>query len=257
MPEGLISPKETLYFRICMVVSVLVYLVLIVSIVGLFYIFIGVAFFVIAQGLMLGNVRGNAVRVSPRQYPDLHATTERLAARMAMTAVPSVYVVQEGSYLNAFAAAFFGRNFMIVYSAVYELACEHGEAELEFIVAHEMAHLKRRHTLWKGITYPASLVPFLHPAYSRGCEYTADAMAAYCVPDGAGTGILLLAAGKKLYREVDGNEFIAQIDESSDVFVWLAEKLASHPRLPKRLLAIAELQSAASLVAGHVGVGGG
>ena len=90
---------------------------------------------------------------------------------------------------------------------------------------------------------PATLVPFLGTAYSRACEYTCDAYGAYLWPQGAEGGILVLAAGKRLYREMDVDAFLAQAHEQDSFWMWLAEHLATHPNLPKRLSYVRYLNS--------------
>jgi Zn-dependent protease with chaperone function len=149
--------------------------------------------------------------------------------------VPEVYIVQEGGILNAFATRFLGRNFVVIYSDILELAYESGEAEVAFVLAHELAHLKLGH-LWKrALIYPALIVPFLPQAYSRACEYSCDAIGNALRSDGSVGGLLALAAGKRLYRSVDAAAFAEQGAQPDDLWVWLAEHVATHPNLPKRL----------------------
>ncbi len=45
----------------------------------------------------------------------------------------------------------------------------------------------------------------------------------------------MLAAGKRLYREMDVDAFLAQAHEQDGFWMWLAEHVATHPNLPKRL----------------------
>jgi Zn-dependent protease with chaperone function len=151
--------------------------------------------------------------------------------------------MQSGGVLNAFATRFFGRNYVCIYSEILELAYEHGEAEVAFVLAHELTHVARNHVWWKTVIAPAALVPFLGAAYSRACEYTCDAYGAYLWPQGAEGGILVLAAGKRLYREMDVEAFLAQGHEPDTFWVWLAEHLATHPNLPKRLSYVRYLNS--------------
>ena len=94
---------------------------------------------------------------------------------------------------------------VVIYSEVFELAREQGEAELDFIIAHELSHVKRRH-VWKNILImPAQFIPFLSQAYSRSCEYTCDREAAYYIQNGmaAKQALTILGVGKKLYSEVN------------------------------------------------------
>lgn len=237
----LVHPKEPLYFGIAVAFSAMVYLVLVLSLVGLIYLVLGALIGLVSHGLFVGHIRGNGVRVSERQFPEVYRLTQELARQMGLERVPAVYVVEAGGFLNAFATRFLRRDFVVVFSDVLALAYERGEAELAFVIAHELAHIHRGHLAWRWFLYPALLVPFLSQAYSRACEYTCDRIAAWCRPDGAAGGLLALAAGKHLYRRVDREVFAEQARTERGFWIWLAEVLSSHPHLPRRLAALSQV----------------
>lgn len=240
-----VHPKERIYFVLCLLVSFLAYAVLFLSLVGLVYIGIGLVVGLVAQGLFIGSLRGNGIRVSEQQFPEIHRMAERIAKQMRLESLPAIYVLQAGGLLNAFAARFLGRNFVVLLSDVLELAYAQGESAVAFVIAHELAHIKRKHLAWRAALYPAMMMPFLGPAYMRACEYTCDRLAAHCEPDGAIQGLLVLAAGKTLYGQVSVEAFARQVDEEGGFWVALAEVLSTHPNLPKRLRAVTGLKSMA------------
>jgi hypothetical protein len=51
-------------------------------------------------------------------------------------------------------------------------------------------------------------------------------------------GLLVLAAGKGLYRRVNVDAYARQSHSDEGFFVWLAEVLTTHPHLPKRVAAV-------------------
>jgi Zn-dependent protease with chaperone function len=169
------------------------------------------------------------------QFPLLHRMAAQISGRLGLTEVPAIYVLQEVGALNAVATRFVSRNFVVVYSDIVELAYEQGEAELAFVLAHELAHVELGHLAKKFWLYPATFVPFLSQAYSRACESSCDAIGAALEPAAAVKGILVLASGKRLYREMDLASFVEQARQESDIWMWLAEHLAGHPNLPKRV----------------------
>lgn len=235
--RNLVYPKETIYFIICCLVSIGFYVTLFFSIVlipiaaGLFLLSL---FF---HALMIGSIRGNGVKVSREQFPDVYERIEALSFEMRLPKMPDVFIVQSEGALNAFATRFFGRDVVVLYSEIFELARQQGEKELDFIIAHELAHIKRRH-LWKGwLTLPAAWIPFLSNAYSRAAEYTCDRHAAHFIGDGeaAKRALTILGVGKRLYTEVNEEAYVRQIKQETNPFVWLAEKLSTHPTLPKRI----------------------
>ena len=191
-----------------------------------------------AHGVALGRVRGNAIQVSEKQFPQLFRLTAAHARRMELKEVPAVYVLQSGGALNAFATRFSGRDFVIINSDVLELALDQGEAAVGFIVGHELAHLWRGHLRHRWLTMPARLVPYLGAAYSRACEYTCDRVGAACQPEGAISGLLALAAGKQLHAHVDVREFAAQAQKDQSFWIRRAELVSSHPLLTKRVAAL-------------------
>ena len=234
---SLVHPKEKAYFAICLAFSVLVYLALIISIVGLVYVVLAIPVILVSQGLFIGRLRGNAIPVSTRQFPELHQLTTDLARKMEMSA-PAVYVLESGGLLNAFATRFLGRDFVVLYSDVLEAAYEQGEPAVAFVVAHELAHIKRGHLRWRWAVYPGMLIPFLGSAYMRACEYTCDRMAAHCRPDGAVPGLLLVAAGRQLYGRMSAHEYTRAFDADSGFWTSFAEILSTHPHLPNRVRAV-------------------
>ncbi|MGB2991973.1 MAG: M48 family metallopeptidase [Paenisporosarcina sp.] len=237
---NLTSDRETIYFVLGSIVSIFIYIFAAVSIVG---IGIGVSIFAIilyANLIMLGSIRGNGIRLQQNQFPDVYERVVTLSNEMGLKRVPEVFIVQSEGALNAFATRFLGRDMVVIYSEVFELARQGGAAELDFIIAHELSHIKRRH-VWKNILLvPASFIPFLSQAYSRSCEYTCDREAAYYTQDGiaAKRALTILGSGKDLYLEVNEQAYLEQIKSESNVAVWLSEILSSHPLLPKRIQSV-------------------
>jgi Zn-dependent protease with chaperone function len=245
-PSQLINPRERFLYAAMVLISVLVYGGLTFLAVsnpqaGATIVLYAVLFMLLgmfAHGLALGRVRGNAVRVSERQFPQLHRLAAAHAKRLGLQAVPSVYVMESGGLLNAFATRFLGRDFVIVYSDVLELALAQGEAAVGFIMGHELAHVWRGHLKYRWLTIPGRFFPYLGAAYSRACEYTCDRVGAYCQPDGAISGLLALAAGKQLHAHVDVREYAAQAVSDQGFWIRRAELMSSHPLLPKRVAAL-------------------
>jgi Zn-dependent protease with chaperone function len=241
----LINTGERVLYAVMVLVSLVVYgvLVLIVMVkpeaaVMLLY---AVAFSLLglfAHGLALGRVRGNAVRVSEKQFPQLHRLAAAHARKLGLRQAPTVYVMESGGLLNAFATRFLGRDFVIVHSDVLELALAQGEAAVSFIMGHELAHVWRGHLKHRWLTLPGRLMPYLGAAYSRACEYTCDRIGAFCQPEGAISGLLALAAGKQLHAHVDVKEYAAQAVSDQGFWIRRAELMSSHPLLPKRVAAL-------------------
>jgi len=235
------SPKERPLFVLGVVLSAVAWLVLAVTIVGLFY---GVAiglFLLVAQALFLAHVRGNGVRVSERQFPELYTRVRAASARLGLPRTPEVYVLQGGGLLNAFATKLLSRRFVILLSDLVNHC--HDPRQLDFVVGHELAHHAAGHLAWRLFLAPYWLVPLAGAAYSRACEYTCDRAGAAVAGDTeqAMRGLMVLAAGGPLAQGADLEAFIAQADEAGGFWMAVQELAASHPFLCKRVAALKEL----------------
>jgi Zn-dependent protease with chaperone function len=242
MNQQLVHPKEKTYFVISLIFSILVYVSLIFTIVGILYILgiLLVSFFV--HGLMIGNIKNNGVKLTEKQFPKIYARVVELCRRMEIPSVPEIYIMESGGALNAFASRFFGKNFVVLYSDIVELEYDNGSDELDFVIAHELAHIKRKHITKNMLILPALWTP-LGNAYSRACEFTCDRMAAAYTgkPENAVRGLTILAAGKKLYQNVDTSAYLSNYEQDQGFFTWLDHILSSHPPLPLRIKEILKL----------------
>jgi Zn-dependent protease with chaperone function len=247
--ESLVNPKEKIYFGIAVVLTLLIYFGLIKLLLaipnGAGLIVYVVGFIItsfIMRGLFIGHVRGNGIKVSRKQFPELMSMADRHARRLGMDETPDIFVLQSGGILNAFATRFLGRNFVVLYSDVLALATQKGERAVGFVLGHEMGHVQRKHMTWHAVLLPALAIPFFGSAYRRACEYTCDRFGNALEPDGGLDGLLVLAAGRELYSQVDVTEFSSQRDTETGFFVDFAEKIASHPHLTKRVAALAAIR---------------
>ncbi|MBL4715254.1 MAG: peptidase M48 [Flavobacteriales bacterium] len=243
-----VHSKEGFYYSIKFIISIIFYI-------GLFsYLGIGIAgndmmmvlpvivyalFFglilLFRMGIIIGYIKGNAIKISEKQFPEIQEIAEKQSKLLELTKVPDIYVLQAGGLLNAFAARFLGTNYIIIFADILEEAYEENQEAVEFIIGHELGHIKRKHIIKNILLFPSMIVPFLSSAYSRACEYTCDNIGASLSPLGVRNGLILLASGKKLYNKVNFEKFIEQKDTERGFWPWFAEKISSHPKLTKRL----------------------
>jgi len=244
-----INPKENIYFGIRLFLSIIGYFAMLLLILFVFelpleksvgflfllsYVGIFALFLFFSTGIFVGHIKGNAIRITKIQFPDIYAILEKHCYQLGMD-IPASYILESGGILNAFATKFLGRNYVVIYSEILELAYEQGQEALEFVIAHELGHIKRNHKTKRLLLFPSAMVPFLASAYSRACEYTCDNIGKSLSPNGAMNGLLILAAGKQLYKKVNPEEYINNERYEISFWKWFAEKTSSHPHLPKRL----------------------
>jgi Zn-dependent protease with chaperone function len=194
-------------------------------------------------GILIGFLKGNAIKLNKNQFLDIYQIAVNQSELLGLAKVPSVYIMQSGGVLNAFAARFLGRNYIVLYSEIVETAYEQDKAILEFIIGHELGHIKHNHMIKSLLLWPSYLIPFLGAAYSRACEYTCDNIGHALCPSGVKGGLLVMASGKSIYKRVNLKEFMKQDYTEDGFWKWFAEKVASHPNLTKRLAAFVDLNA--------------
>ena len=121
--------------------------------------------------LMLAAIRGNGIRVTADQYPQIHDHVLRFAARLGLTKIPEVYVIQ-GTIMNAFATKVIRRRYVVLYSHLVDAALESGDYdEVAMIVGHEMGHHAAGHVRWYGFLQLGCWIPFLYSYWSPSWRF--------------------------------------------------------------------------------------
>lgn len=233
-------PTEIPLLLLCAVVSAALWVVAVVTILPIVYAAMLGVFFFVAQLMFVWHVRGNGVRVGPDQLPHVHEAVARIAANFGMKKVPEVYVLQAGGALNALATRLFRSNLLVLFSDLLE-ACGDDAAARDMIIGHELGHVLAGHLRWHWFLIPAWLVPFLGTGLSRAREYTCDRYGAAAAGsrEGALLGLSILAAGASYGRRIDLRAFARQREGLNKGWMVLAEWLATHPPLAKRVVALA------------------
>ncbi|MFA9558106.1 M48 family metallopeptidase [Evansella sp. AB-rgal1] len=245
MNKELVHQRENLLFAVALFFSITIVIVLAVSVVGILFLAFIAFLTLISHSISMTHVRLNGVELTENQFPDLYEKTKKIASNMGIANVPEVYILQSGGILNAFASrifGLFGKNIVVLYSDIVELVEFGSLDEVEFILAHELAHVERNHVAKSLFIFPALWIPFLGEAYSRACEVTCDRMAVHHTqkPDAGINALMVLATGKYLFKRVNKKEYLEQYNRKKGIMVILTELLSTHPPLSKRMYFIEE-----------------
>ena len=195
-----------------------------------------------------GQLLGSSVKVSDRQFPRIHGLTRECAQQLGIN-TPQVYIVNN-PMLNAGTFGTDEESFIIVHSALVD---HYSDEELRTVIGHECGHIHNSHvaylTALHYLTYMAGMfLPWiLQPAlvalrtWSRRAEITCDRAGMLVAKDqhAAERAITKLAVGsRKLYEEFNLDAFLEQHEESNQGIGKYMEVFATHPWLPKRVLAM-------------------
>src|SRR5215218_3822329 len=197
---------------------------------------------VVYRQITRAGARGSAVIVSRRQFPDIYEVKEDFARRLNLRREPEIYLMSGNGTLNAFAASTFGYDFIVIHSELFSNTYEKNKDALAFIIGHELGHLRLGHTrLWYQLsTAYVDRVPLLGDFLSRAREYSCDRHGAYVAPQGE-EGLVLLAAGRYVYKQVDVEELLEQARRFRGFWPVVAQLPQSHPFAVRRVKALYDL----------------
>src|ERR671910_2794490 len=207
-----------------------------------------VALLLLVPGLVLyrqltrAGIRGSAVRLSHRQFPDIYVVKDDFARKLGLKREPEIYLMSGNGTLNAFAASTFGYDFVVIHSELFSNTYERNKDALAFIIGHELGHLRLGHTrLWYQLsTAYVDRVPLLGKFLSRAREFSCDRHGAYLAPQGE-EGLLLLTAGRYVYKQVDVEELLEQARRFRGFWPVVAQLPQSHPFSVRRIRVLYDL----------------
>ncbi|MFD1882636.1 M48 family metallopeptidase [Paracoccus pacificus] len=203
---------------------------------------------------VIANEKAGAIRVGPKQFPELWALYQDLGRRLDMPVLPRLYVTNGNGVVNAFAMECNRRNRYIVLNAEIAMMLPTAPDVVAFVLAHEMAHHKLRHvSLWRaviGIIPGVMVLPGL--ATTRAQEYSADRLALAVCPNHA-TAVRLLSVGPWLADGVDPAAWLEQAkDEHREWMIRAANSMSSHPVGIKRYKALRDIEEKGFSVHGEM-----
>jgi Zn-dependent protease with chaperone function len=201
------------------------------------------------QSMERARMLGTAVKVTPRQFPRLYKLAERCADALRI-AIPTLYVSPNIGALGAHTFGTADDPYIVVNAALVDHL---PEPELVDVIGHECGHIQNNH-----VVYMTTLHFLKHAAnvflrwsvkpavialnsWARRAEITCDRAALLCTRDlevSVGCLVKLALGSRKLYTDINVEEYLAQMEEGSRGMGRLDELSRPHPYLPKRVAAL-------------------
>ena len=229
-------PTEKALFVLVLLVSLGLWALLAISILGLAYVALIGLFLFFVHLAFVTHLRGSAVRLGPAQFPELYARVQELARTAGLGTEPEAYLLESGGSLNALATKFFRGRMIVLFSDLLD-ACGDDLVARDMVIGHEIGHLKAGHLDHVLLTGPGRLMPFLGAAYARACERTCDRWgAALCGdPAGAVRGLAILAAGGTHAKRMNLQAYVAQRRDLDTGWMTLGSWMSAYPPLSERV----------------------
>lgn len=242
--------KEKKLFAIACVLSALLWLALIVGTFGiaLVYLLLFALFYLFVQSAFISMLKGNGVRITPEQFPDLHRQLTACCQRIGLKVVPDTYLLRTDVF-NALATRFLGRNFVVLFSDVVD-ALDERPGAISFYIGHELGHIHRKHLKWGWFVMPASILPLLGAGLRRAQEYTCDRYGVACCDsdEDLRAAIAAMAAGNTRWKSINVDAWLGQIADTTGFWMSYNELTSDYPWLTKRMATALALRRGDELV---------
>ncbi len=187
-----------------------------------------------------------AQQVTPQTVPEMVPLLRENYARLQVEPV-NVFIVPS-SQLNAYTFGMDSPKAIVLYSSLFTIM---DQDEIQFILGHEMGHVKLGHTWLNTLVggmagIPSSLgaaaiMELVFRWWNRACEYSADRAGVLACggPNKAISALVKLEAGPAARTQAGMQSAIQHIEaEDDDIMHNLEELMASHPMIAKRLAQI-------------------
>src|SRR5438132_3300443 len=181
------------------------------------------------------SVFGTLVRVSPRQFPELHQLATLAAENLATQPVP-VYV-KRSSDQNIYTLGFWGSPLIVITSSMID---QMDPGNLQFFIGREIGHIQAGHTWLRTLLKPlGSEVPVIGRLLNsvvfgdwvNRAEFTADRAGFLACRSltSAVSAMLKFGVGVSLFQKLDIREFLEQIKDVRTVGGRVTEIVAEQP----------------------------
>jgi Zn-dependent protease with chaperone function len=184
-----------------------------------------------------------AQKVTPTSIPEMIPLIEENSARLQVEPV-DVFIVPSNQ-LNAYTFGMDSPKAIVLYSPLFKVM---DRDEIQFILGHEMGHVKLGHTVLNtlvggmaGIPSSVGALAIMELAFrwwNRACEYSADraGVLACAKPAKAISALIKLEAGPAALTQVGMQAAIQHIEsEDDDILQNIGELMATHPMVAKRV----------------------
>jgi Zn-dependent protease with chaperone function len=184
-----------------------------------------------------------AKQVTPQSAPEMTPLIQENSSRLQVEPV-NVFIVPSNQ-LNAYTFGMDSPKAIVLYSSLFKIM---DRDEIQFILGHEMGHVKLGHT-WlntlvggmAGIPSSLGAAAIMELAFrwwNRACEYSADraGVLACGKPGKAISALVKLEAGPSARTQAGMQAAMQHLEsEDDDIMHNLEELMASHPMIAKRV----------------------
>jgi len=172
---------------------------------------VGVPLLVLNRNRRESTIRGNSVRLSERQFPDVYAVMQEHCRRLGMAELPELFLTSGsiGPFSQTFSS--WREKYIVLHQSIFDIDASKTMDVISFVIAHELGAIRLQQTaVWNEmlLTYVSSVKWFRNPL-ERVRVFSRDRYGAALSPTGF-RGLLINAVGRRLMDDVNIEDYFAQ-----------------------------------------------
>jgi hypothetical protein len=172
---------------------------------------IGVPVLALNRNRREASVRGNSIRVSEQQFPEVYAVLCNHCRRLRMTKLPELFIT--GSSIAPYSRTFssWRENYIVLHQIVFDINDQKTMDVVSFLIAHELGAVRLGQTAVGNemlLTYLSS-IKWLRRPLERVRTFSRDRYGAALSPTGF-RGLLINAIGRRLMDRIDIPAYLAE-----------------------------------------------
>jgi hypothetical protein len=197
---------------------------------------VGIPLLVLRRNRREASVRGNSVRLSTEQFPEVYAILEDHCRRLGMADIPELFV--SGGSIAPFSKTYssWRENYIVLHQNIFEIDVQKTADVVAFTLGHELGAIRLNQTaVWNEmlLTYVSAL-KWLHNPLERVRTYSRDRYGATLSPTGF-RGLLINAIGRRLMNQVNIEEYLLQSRRYGGIWATLDVFFEPKPQVLSRL----------------------
>jgi hypothetical protein len=203
---------------------------------------IGIPLLVLNRNRREASIRGNSVRHSNEQFPEVYAILQSHCQKLGMTELPELFLT--GASIQPFSQTFssWRERYIVIHQIIFDIDDRKSMDVTSFLLGHELGAIRLNHTaVWNEmlLTYISALKLFRNPL-ERVRTYSRDRYGAALTPTGF-RGVLISATGRRLMDHVNFEEYFRQARTYGGL--WANVNVFFEPK-PQVLMRLKQLRAA-------------
>ena len=197
------------------------------------------------QILKIATLRGYAVEISSKQFPDLYNRLHSVCKRLEIDPMPAAYINRDQHGPDAFSLKYLGCGYLVLNANLVNALTER-QGAIDFVMGHELGRLYHRYRNWDAFLWPIRVLPLLGPAYARTQVYVRDlhGLNACKTRADAAFALAMVAAGDRRWKSLSIPDFAAQSAHKRLFSMSYAELISAQPWLSKRMANLRAISTA-------------